>query len=166
MNDWWIYVGIALVMLLLGAVFFGAPYVPTRKRDVEELFKIVTQDDVLVDLGSGDGRLVRAAAERGIRAYGFELSPILALISWLNVRAVRTLATIRLGNYWRMRLPSDTTVVFVFLAGAYMETLRSYLRAEATRLDRTLTLVSYGFELPGYTPTQKQGALLVYRIKP
>ena len=166
MTDWWVYLGVAVVMLLLGTVFFGAPYVPTRKRDVEALFKIVTKDDVLVDLGSGDGRLVRAAAEKGIRAYGFELSPLLVFISWLNVRSVRKLATIRLRDYWRMELPSDTTVVFVFLAGTYMQKLRTYLRAEATRLERPLTLVSYGFELPGYTPTRKDGALLVYRIKP
>lgn len=166
MTDWWVYLGIAIVMLFLGSVFFGAPYVPTRKRDVEQLFKIISSDDILVDLGSGDGRLVRAAAEKGIRAVGVELSPILALISWFRVRKVRKLASIKLGNYWRMQLPDDTTVVFVFLADTYMQKLRFYLQAEATRLDRTLTLVSYGFELPGYTPTQKDGALLVYRIKP
>lgn len=166
MNTIWLSIGVALVLLVLGAVFFGAPYVPTRKRDVEEALKLISKGDVLVDLGSGDGRLVKAAAEQGIRAQGIELSPILALIGWVRTRHVRRHARICIGNYWRMRIPDDTTVVFVFLADAYMRKLRDYLEAEAARLGRTLTLISYGFELPGYVPVRTKGALLVYAIKP
>ena len=166
MIDTWMYIGVLVVVLLLGAVFFGAPYVPTRQKDVEKLFKIIKKKDVLVDLGSGDGRLVRTAAARGIKAYGVELSPILALISKLSLGNFRDKASIKWGNYWRMDLPQDTTVVFVFLADAYMEKLRIYLEEESLRLDRVLTLVSYGFELPGYKPVRTEGALLVYQIKP
>ncbi len=166
MGDIWVYIGVVVVLLVLGAVFFGAPYVPTRQRDVERLMKYISKRDVLVDLGSGDGRLVRTAAEQGVKAYGVELSPVLAFIGWLSLGSVRRKASIRWGNYWRMELPDDTTVVFVFLAEPYMEKLRLYLEAEALRLDRMLTLVSYGFELPGYRPIKTDGALLVYRIKP
>lgn len=166
MPDTWIYVGVILILLLLGAVFFGAPYVPTRSKDVEKLLKLLSNKDVLADLGSGDGRLVRAAATRGIKAYGVELSPILALLSWVSIRKYRGLARIRWGNYWRMDLPRDTTTVFVFLADAYMEKLRVYLEKQSLELDRTLTLVSYGFELPGYKPVRTEGALMIYEIKP
>lgn len=166
MTDAWIYVGIIVMLLFLGAVFFGAPYVPTRQKDVQKLFKLIGERDVLVDLGSGDGRLVRAAAAHGIKAYGVELSPILALLSWLSLGEARKKASIRWGNYWRMELPDDTTTVFVFLADKYMQKLRVYLEAESLRLDRELTLVSYGFELPGYQPVQTENALLVYQIKP
>lgn len=166
MSDVWVYIGVIVVVLLLGAVFFGAPYVPTRQKDVEKLFKIIKKKDVLVDLGSGDGRLVRTAVAHGTKAYGVELSPILALISWLSLGDAGKKASIRWGNYWRMSLPADTTVVFVFLAEPYMEKLRVYLEEESLRLDRVLTLVSYGFELPGYKPVRTEGALLVYQVKP
>lgn len=166
MIDIWINVGIIVVLLLLGAVFFGAPYVPTRQKDVKKLFELINKKGVLVDLGSGDGRLVRAAAERGMKAYGIELSPILALMSWLSLGKLRRRVSIKWGNYWRMELPVETTVVFVFLADPFMDKLRVYLEAEALRLGRELTLVSYGFELPGYRPVKTKDALLMYKIKP
>lgn len=166
MSDTWLYVGVLVMLLFLGAVFFGAPYVPTRRKDVQKLFKLINKKDVLVDLGSGDGRLVRAAAAHSIKAYGVELSPILALLSWLSLGQARKTTQIKWGDYWRMDLPQDTTVVFVFLAEPYMKKLRVYLEEESLRLDRTLTLVSYGFELPDYKPVRSEGALLVYEIRP
>jgi len=168
MSNLILYAGVAVCVLLLGAVFFGAPYVPTRKKDIKGLFerRVITADDVVTDLGSGDGVLLVEAGKRGIRSYGVELSPILVLVSWLRLRKYRRLAQVRLGNYWHTPLPDDTTVVFVFLADKYMQKLRLYLETESRRLHRPLLLVSYGFELPGYTPLQTERAMLVYKIKP
>ena len=161
-----LYLGILFVLLVIGTVFFGAPYVPTRKKDTEVAIDMLHPGDVFVDLGSGDGRLVRAAAAKGHRAYGVELSPIIALISWFVVRPYRARATIKLGNYWHMNLPEDTTVVFVFLAETYMQKLRGYLEKEARRMKRPIRLISYGFELPGYEPIRTHKALHVYEILP
>lgn len=154
------------MLLFIGAAFFGAPYVPTRKKDVENAIALLDKDDVLVDLGSGDGRLVRAAAKRGVVSYGIELSPLLALFSWLYTLPLRSRAHIRFGNYWKMHLPDTTTVIFVFLASTHMAHLKKYLEHEATRLGRPLTLISYAFELPGYKPKQTVKALMVYTIAP
>lgn len=157
-----------LAMLTLGVVFFGAPYVPTRARDLEELFKVakLTKKDVFIDLGSGDGRLVLAAAQRGIKSIGLELNPLLVLLSLWRIRGVRKLASVHYKNYWRYKLPDDTTTIFVFLAKPFMERLKTYLQAEATRLGRPLTLISYGFELPGYTPVAEHKAIMVYKVEP
>ncbi len=54
------------------------PYVPTPDAIVEEMFRLaeVDGDDILYDLGSGDGRIPIAAARQfGIRAVGVELNP-------------------------------------------------------------------------------------------
>ena len=48
-------------------------------RYVPEILDIVTVDDVVYDLGSGDGRIVIAAAGRGCRAVGVELDGDLVL---------------------------------------------------------------------------------------
>jgi predicted RNA methylase len=55
-----------------------APFVPTPPEVVSRMLELaeIKQGDVLYDLGSGDGRIVLAAAKKfGIRAVGFEIDP-------------------------------------------------------------------------------------------
>ena len=57
-----------------------APFVPTPPEVVSRMLELaeIKHGDVLYDLGSGDGRIVVAAAKRfGIRAVGFEIDPVL-----------------------------------------------------------------------------------------
>ena len=57
-----------------------APFVPTPEEVVVRMLELaeITPGDVLYDLGSGDGRIVIAAAKRyGIKAVGFEINPAL-----------------------------------------------------------------------------------------
>jgi hypothetical protein len=54
------------------------PYVPTRERVVDEMLKVarVGKNDVLYDLGSGDGRIPITAAKRfGTRGVGVDIDP-------------------------------------------------------------------------------------------
>ena len=168
MSDIWLLVVVVVGLLTLGVVFFGAPYVPTRARDMDKLFAAakLKKSDVLVDLGSGDGRLMLGAAARGIKSVGVELNPILVVITWIRLRRVRKLASVRYANFWRYRLPDDTTCVFVFLAEPFMKRLAEYLELEAKRLGHPITLVSYGFSLPGYETIRDKDAVLVYKINP
>ena len=80
-----------LVGLFLLTALRGAPYVPSRSRDLErafdELYKLAA-DDLLVDIGSGDGRVLMMAVKRGARAVGFEINPVLAKVS--NNDQIRT----------------------------------------------------------------------------
>ena len=59
------------------------PWVPTPDVLVDKMLEMaeVTADDVVFDLGSGDGRLVIAAARLGARAVGVELAPNLVALS-------------------------------------------------------------------------------------
>lgn len=60
----------------LAARSHGAPYVPTPDGVVEEMLDIarVEPGDYVVDLGSGDGRVVIQAAQRGAHGHGVELN--------------------------------------------------------------------------------------------
>ena len=98
-------------LALLGAsflliVFRGAPFVPTHERDLDKLFALhkFRAQDVLVDLGSGDGRVLTAAAKRGIRSVGYELNPFLYWYSKLKLRGVPQVE-VRLEYFWVSKLP-------------------------------------------------------------
>jgi len=61
-----IFAAVAAVVLLFGFVAFtGAPYVPSRRRDLQkafdELYRL-KKTDVLVDIGSGGGASAKATA--------------------------------------------------------------------------------------------------------
>lgn len=159
--------GVFFITFLL-IVFRGAPYVPTKQRDIDELLKkpVVRQGGVLVDLGSGDGRVLLAAARQGIRAVGYELNPILAAITRLRLRRYHELAEVRVRDFWLSTLPVDTSVVFVFLATPYMRKLDRKLTRHVRLNKKPLTLASYGMEIPGRQPDKTDGSLLFYTYKP
>ena len=61
----------------------GAPFVPLEPEVVESMMNLadIKSGDIFYDLGSGDGRLVIAAALRGAKAYGIEIDPFRVLYS-------------------------------------------------------------------------------------
>ena len=61
-------------------------WVPTPEALVATMLDLakVTPEDYVIDLGSGDGRIVIAAAKRGARALGFEYNPDMVALSRLN----------------------------------------------------------------------------------
>ena len=171
MNDGWLWVQIilaVLVALVFGVVFEGAPYVPTKRKDVQAALKLakLKPGELIIDLGSGDGRLLSEAAEKGYRAIGYELSPILVLISRMTLRRHKDLVKVRNTNFWYTKLPADTKVVFVFLAGPFMKRLSRHMKREANRLGHPINHNSYGFDLPGHKPAARSGVLKRYVITP
>lgn len=158
-----------LVIIAFGfVVFFGAPYVPSRRRHLEKAFDTLYKlgpSDVLLDLGAGDGVVLREAARRGAHAVGYELNPILVWISrWLSRRYPRV--TVKLANIWRTPFPGDTTVVYLFGDARDIVRLTRRIEHETLRLKRPLHVMSYGFELPGHRAVATIGAYHLYVIKP
>ena len=65
------------------------PFVVTPKEVVDRMLRIadVGPGDYLIDLGSGDGRIVIGAARRGARALGIDIDPSLVTLARENARA-------------------------------------------------------------------------------
>lgn len=164
----WLWVLGGIVMVFAVTALTGAPYVPTRSRDAGKVFDELhplTSSDVVVDIGSGDGVVLRAAARRGARAVGYEINPILAGISKAVTRGNKGI-TIKWANYWRAQLPDDTTVVYTFGESRDIERMAGKVRCEATRIGRRLTFISYAFEVPGETLVVRNDMNFVYYIDP
>lgn len=145
-----ILVGVALLIPTAYAAKIGAPYAPTRLKVVRKAFKQfgVGSDDVLVDLGVGDGSILREAASLGAKAYGYELSPIMWAIAWLRLLRYKQ-AKVYYANFYKKDL-TDATVIFSFLMPNNMPRVKSYLLKQA--LPNTRYFMSYAFPLPDDEP--------------
>ncbi len=100
-----------------------APFVATPMEVVEKMLEIaqVTSNDVVYDLGSGDGRIVIMAAEKyGARAVGVELDRRLVEESTAKIqqRNLGELATIIEGDLLQTDVTSATVVAVYLLPGA------------------------------------------------
>ena len=115
---------------------------------------------LLEDLGSGDGRLLRSAAARGIRGIGYEINPVMFAISLIVCWRYRKLISIHLADLWRIKLPASDAV-YVFLMPKFMPRLSKKLGDE---LHHKTTIVSYAFELPNRTPVRRNKNTFVYEV--
>lgn len=101
-------------------------WIPTPDATLDKMFAMaqVTPRDYVIDLGSGDGRLVIAAALRGARAHGVEFNPDLVLLSRRNAAAanVADKATFAHGDMFEADI-SQATVLPLFLVPSNLEKL-------------------------------------------
>jgi hypothetical protein len=165
---WWIW-PLLIIALLFGLVVFrGAPYVPTKKKNLKEAFTELYplgDFDLLVDIGSGDGVVLREAAKYGAKAVGYELNPILVLISkWISRRSQNV--TIRLADFWATKLPEETTIVYTFGESRDITKMADKIAKEAVRLKKPLFFMSYGFSVPGKQPVKQNNSHFLYRFDP
>lgn len=153
---------VAAAVVFVAFVFvvaFGAPYLPTLSPQVGTALDMVDlkPGETLLELGSGDGRILIAAAERGLCAIGYELNPLLALYSWLRTRKYGGRVKVVWGNFWRKPLP-PAEGIFVFLLNRYMTKLETKIKNEAP----ATKLVSFAFQIPGRQPTQARNGIFLY----
>ena len=160
---------LCLIVLLFGfVVFFGAPYVPSKRSDValafDELYPL-GPGDTLVDIGSGDGIVLREAAKRGARAVGYEINPLLVLISrWLSRSSPQV--SVYFKSFWKADLPLDTTVIYTFGDSRDIARMAEKVQETATATDRPIAFISYGFAAPGLKVKKQVGAHYLYEIAP
>jgi len=126
----------------------GGPYVPTPDVVVERMLELarVRKDDLVVDLGSGDGRLVIEAARRyGARGVGVEREA--QLVTFARAAAQRADVADRVrftqGDIFEFDL-RGATVVTLYLLPRLLERLLPKLRAELASGAR---IVSHDFPL-------------------
>lgn len=153
----WFYILGAIVALLGFSAFFGAPYVPSRRRDVTRMFDKLyplKSSDTVIDVGSGDGIVLREVSRRGVKAIGYEINPLLVAISkWLSRGDPQV--SVSVANFWQTHFPKSTTVIYAFSVERDARKLKKKLQDEANRLNKSLTLICYGSPLPD-TPVDRE----------
>jgi SAM-dependent methyltransferase len=129
-------------------------FAPTPPECVDKMLEMatVTKDDVVYDLGSGDGRIVIAAAKTyGCKAVGYEIDPKLVEESRRNAAAagVSHLVEIHQRNIFDADL-SDCTVLAIFL----LPDVNVRLIPQMRQMKRGSRVVSFLQNMPGVRPQQ------------
>ena len=131
------------------------PYVPTPLPLVEKMLELakVGPEDIVYDLGSGDGRIVIMAAQKyGAQAVGFELNDELYQESTKRIVELKLekQAKILKEDFFEAGL-RRATVVTLYLLTSVNEKLRPRFEAQLRPGTR---LVSHDFQVPGWNADQ------------
>ena len=170
---------LALLWVLIPA-FYGLPSKPTMPDRIRKALALVDlkQDEVLYDLGAGDGRvIIIAAKEFGAKAVGIEIGPVQCALIWLRILfgGMSGKARIQWSNFYKTDI-SDADVVFIYATSREVIKLAPYLEKKMKRGSR---LVSISADFPAWEPSDfdekdlifsyemppKEGSLTTYMLK-
>ncbi|XP_007260253.2 ATP synthase subunit C lysine N-methyltransferase [Astyanax mexicanus] len=132
------------------------PFVPATTAQVSNVLSVLrSRSGALVDIGSGDGRIVIAAAKEGFRAVGFELNPWLVLYSRYRAwrEGVHHRTSFYLSDLWKVSFSQYSNVV-IFGVPQMMEQLEAKLQSE---LQTSAKVVACRFPFPTWTPDHMAG---------
>lgn len=157
-SSFWMILGIMFYIIPL---FFGAPYEGTGKKKIGDIIELAKakKGDKIVDLGSGDGRIVIAFAKKGIETHGFEINPFLVLASKWKSRKLDN-AFIHWESFWKEDL-RKYDVVILFQYKTIMSKLKKKLAKE---LKKSSKIVSYHWKFKDWKISQKKGDVYLYKI--
>ena len=127
-------------------------FVPSPQEGVDKMIAVagVKKADVVYDMGSGDGRIVIAAAKKGARAVGFEIDGDLVKESRENIRkaGVQNLAEIRQQDILTVDFSPATVVTMYRLPDVNLK-LKPNLQKQLKSGSR---IVSHAFDMGDWKP--------------
>ncbi|KAL7879958.1 hypothetical protein SRHO_G00022120 [Serrasalmus rhombeus] len=132
------------------------PFVPATSTQVRNVLDVLrARSGTLVDIGSGDGRIVIAAAKQGFHSVGFELNPWLVWYSRYRAwrEGVHLHTSFHISNLWKVSFAQYSNVV-IFGVPQMMEQLEAKLQSE---LQTSAKVVACRFPFPTWTPDHVAG---------
>lgn len=170
-----IYLVYFLLFFLFGLIIFliffkfytqvlqpGAIYFPTTFPAVNQMLKLaqINSKDTLIDLGSGDGRILIAAARLGARAIGYEINPFLVRKSRRLIHQAKLdeLAKVYWKSFWQADF-SQATVITVYLFPHLMNRLQHLIEK---KVNHSIRLVSNDYPFLQFKPVKKYQKIYLY----
>jgi SAM-dependent methyltransferase len=159
---------LALLWILVPALY-GLPPVPTRSERIRKALKLANlqPDEVLYDLGAGDGRvLLIAAREFGAKAVGIEVGPIQCAL--IRLRAVASgfgkKIQVRWANFYKADL-GEADVIFVYATSKGVVKLAPHLEKQ---LRKGARVASISADFPEWEPTtfDEHDLIFLYEMPP
>src|SRR5512144_1941204 len=160
---------ILILLWMLVPALYGLPPVPTQPRRIRKALKLVNlrSNEVLYDLGAGDGRvLLIAAREFGAKAVGIEVGPIQCVMTWLRAAAngLGKQIQIKWADFYKADL-HEADVVFVYATSREVIKLAPHLEKQ---LRKGARIVSISADFPEWEPStfDNRDLIFVYEVPP
>jgi hypothetical protein len=152
---------LVLISCFFLVIFVGAPYLPTLNSQINNAFKVghIKKGQTIIELGCGDGKVLLAAARKGINVVGYEVNPVLFAVAYLRTIKYRSRVKVIWGNYWLKDWP-EADVIFVFLVQRYMKKLDKKCMQYP---HKPVKLLSFAFTIPDKNLAGKKGGIYYYR---
>ena len=156
-------IAVIFVFWVIWTDIIGAGWEPTSKILVRKMLEIaeVNSEDILYDLGSGDGRIIIEAARRyHANAVGIEADPLRYIWSKLMILlyGVNQKVKVIWGNFFNKDLTS-ATIVTLFLSSKANQQLKTKLQNE---LKPGTRIVSYYWTFHGWQPVKEDKKDKIY----
>jgi len=132
-------------------------YVPTEQVVVEKMLQMakVKKDDVVFDLGCGDGRIVVTAAKKyGSKGVGVDIDPARIKDSLETMRKAEVtaeLVDIRQGDALKVKDLERASVIMLYMLPEFMEKLEPQMKA---RLKPGTRIVAHDYPFPNMEPDE------------
>ena len=146
-----VWIIFSLYTVIVGDLL-GAPYVASSKKAVKQMIEVakLKPDETVLDLGSGDGKILIEAAKLGCHAVGLEINPFLV---WYARRKAKKLGLQSLVKVYRRNFNSyplqEADVVFIYLWPKTNKILKNKLERE---LKTGARVISNAFSIEGWNP--------------
>lgn len=162
----WLKLGLLLVMIILiapgiYAMFGGAPFVPSMNKSIESMLKLgkFKKTDRVVDIGCGDGKLIRKIAQKGVgEAVGYELSVPTFLLARLWTFLAGGKEKIRFGNFWKQDFSSYDVIVCFLL----IDSMAEFEKKIWPRLKKGTRVVSNAFRMKNVRAEAEMNGVYLY----
>ena len=117
------------------AIFF-----PSSKKMIDVVIELadIKKNDVLYDLGSGDGRILIEAAKKGIKVIGIEKNRFL---NWVARRKIRKFKNVKIiqGDIFKQNL-SKATIIVAYLSRKVTHELQKKIEKEVKKGTRIILI--------------------------
>lgn len=162
------FVKLMLFLLLLVLVFpgmystlKGAPYLRTGNKRLKAMLGLadLQADDRVVDLGCGDGKVIAAVSDYGVKeAVGYEFSIPTFFVARVRRFLRKGGEKIVFGNFWKKKI-DDFDVVICFLLE---KTMLDFEEKIWPKLKKGTRVVSNEFKMKAVPPDREDGRVYLY----
>ena len=146
------------------AVWLGAPYVPARASAIREIVTLCQPRPGMriVDLGSGDGRVVRALAAKGAQVDGYEIQPLLVWWSRMMSRIFRQ--SDNTSFYVRNLFSVDCSAYGVVVVYGFPKMMGRLAAKFVNELKPGSRVIMLDFDIPEWTADTVVEGVYIYTI--